>query len=665
MIDRDQLIQTYIRQYASESRKKKKSGARPRDYRERLTRLAKNLKRVKAAQVSARPLEEWHRQIKNLAYFAWRSGDQASVQKLEETILPELVRLDLAMFLPSYEADLSIDFLNYLETELDGEICSRPLLDLYQIYKRYVIEYKIMDLVPSRPELEFPETMQMHRRFILHIGPTNSGKTFHALERLKLAQNGVYLGPLRLLALEVYEKMQEYHVPCTMLTGQECIADEGSRITASTIEMADLSQEYDIAVIDEAQLTADPDRGHCWTRAILGLRAGEIHVCMSPAAEQVVAHLIHLCGDSYAVCRYQRKTALLCEDEPFSFPESVLPGDALVVFSKKSVLDVAGRLEEQGVRASVIYGSLPPEIRRRQMQLFTSGKTKVVVATDAIGMGLNLPVRRIVFVQTDKFDGTRRRKLTTPEIKQIAGRAGRFGLFDTGYVTAMDEDSLAYIREHLNETEPPIEKVSLGFPQILLDLDEPLDVILRVWKSVEPDPPFEKVSIDETLTLYAQAERCRDNIYGFEDKHILYRMISCPIDTDDRQVVSQWLKYCKDYPADTHLKHPDKYAGDKQGLQKYETYYRKLELYYQFSHRFDKIIDEEWLEQERAKTEATIMQYLSKGKKSYISRCQSCGRMLPMGYPFRICDRCFARRRRDSAEQSPRKSARSPERSAT
>ena len=112
----------------------------------------------------------------------------------------------------------------------------------------------------------------MNRRFILHIGPTNSGKTFHALERLKTAKKGTYLGPLRLLALEVYEKMHDYGVPSTMLTGQECIADDDSRITASTIEMADFSEEYDIAVIDEAQLTADPDRGHCWTKAILGLK---------------------------------------------------------------------------------------------------------------------------------------------------------------------------------------------------------------------------------------------------------------------------------------------------------------------------------------------------------------------------------------------------------
>ena len=127
---------------------------------------------------------------------------------------------------------------------------------------------------------------------------------------------------------------------------------------------------------------------------------------------------------------------------------------------------------------------------------------------------------------------------------------------------------------------------------------------------------LKKVSVDEILSLYAQAERYRDDIYGFDDKRILYRMISCPIDIKDHQVVLQWLRYCKDYPADKRLKHPDKGAGSKLGLQKYETYYRKLDLYYQFSHRFDKIIDEDWLEQERSRTEGTIMQYLSKGKKA-------------------------------------------------
>lgn len=639
----EELIEAYADEYRSESKTRRKNARRPGDYKNRLARLYTALKRSKERQMTTRHLEDYHRQVKNLSYFAFRSQDAAVIAQICGQILPELVRLDLALFLPGQKNELSRDFLDYMKTEQSGGICSRPLLELYQAYRHYVIQYKIMDLVPSRPEMEFPETMAMNRRFILHVGPTNSGKTFHALERLKEASCGIYLGPLRLLALEVYERMTEFHVPCTMLTGQECIASEHSQVTASTIEMADFTADYDIAVIDEAQMAADPDRGHCWTRALLGIKAQEIHVCMSPSAEPVVTHLISLCGDSCEIRRYERKTELVCEEQPFSFPDDVRPGDALVVFSKKAVLDIAGRLEEHGIRASVIYGSLPPEIRRRQMRLFTSRKTNVVVATDAIGMGLNLPVRRIVFIQTEKFDGNCQRGLSVPEIRQISGRAGRYGIFNTGYVTAMGADSLAYIKERFEAPEPPIHIVSLGFPQILLNLEEPLDVLLQVWKSVEPSPPFEKINIEEPLALYAQAQRHRDDIYGFEDKHVLYRMITCPIDVKDWQVVSQWLDYCKNYPAAPSLCHPDRSSGSKKGIQKFETYYKKLDLYYQFSHRFGKMIDEEWLQKEREKTEAAIMQLLSKGKKSYIARCQYCGRMLPVGYGYRICERCRGR----------------------
>ena len=173
---------------------------------------------------------------------------------------------------------------------------------------------------------------------------------------------------MRLLALEVYEKMTDDGVPCTMLTGQECIETQNNRVTASTIEMLDIEKEYDVAVIDEAQMVSDEDRGHSWTRAVLGIRAKEIHVCMSPVAETVITHLIELCNDTYEVNRYDRKTELILENVSFDFPKDVREGDALIVFSKKSVLNIAGRLEEQGIDSSVIYGSLPPEIRRRQMK---------------------------------------------------------------------------------------------------------------------------------------------------------------------------------------------------------------------------------------------------------------------------------------------------------
>ncbi|MCI8430393.1 MAG: ATP-dependent helicase [Lachnospiraceae bacterium] len=644
MINKKKLLQFYIEQYTKEGRKKPRNPPKYSGMERKAEALRRTLRSAKPSRVNVRNLEDLHRQVKNMACFAIRKNREQMLALVNEEFLPKLVQLDLGLLLEEQKEGVDGEFLAYLRRAMPGRICQESLFTLYPEYRQHKVKNRILELVPMRPEMEFAEVREMHRHFILHIGPTNSGKTFRSLERLKLARRGVYLGPLRLLALEVYEQMNKYEVPCTMRTGQECIEEDGSRVTASTIEMADFDENYDIAVIDEAQMVTDPDRGHSWTKAILGIRAGEIHICMSPAAEQAIIHLIELCGDDYEVERYERKTALICEDEPFVFPDDVRKGDALIVFSKKSVLDVAGRLEEQKINASVIYGSLPPEIRRRQMHQFNRGKTKVVVATDAIGMGLNLPVRRIVFLQAEKYDGVSRRPLLVSEIKQIAGRAGRFGIYDSGYVTAMGEEALQYIRERYDAKEDPVSQVNLGFPQILLDIEAPMDELLKIWHEVTPTEPFVKENIDEALYLYDQAKRCREMIDGFENKHVLYRMITCPIDIKDRFVVSLWLMYCKTYTADVSLEKPVLFRDRSRGIMQYETYYKQLDLYYQFSHRMQKVIDEEWLEREREKTEMAIMRYLTKGKYKYIARCKYCGKLLPLGSAFQVCDRCYRRR---------------------
>ncbi len=644
MINKKKLLQFYIEQYTKEGRKKPRKPPKYSGMERKAEALRRTLRSAKPSRVNVRNLEDLHRQVKNMACFAIRKNREQMLALVNEEFLPKLVQLDLGLLLEEQKEGVDGEFLAYLRRAMPGRICQESLFTLYPEYRQHKVKNRILELVPMRPEMEFAEVREMHRHFILHIGPTNSGKTFRSLERLKLARRGVYLGPLRLLALEVYEQMNKYEVPCTMRTGQECIEEDGSRVTASTIEMADFDENYDIAVIDEAQMVTDPDRGHSWTKAILGIRAGEIHICMSPAAEQAIIHLIELCGDDYEVERYERKTALICEDEPFVFPDDVRKGDALIVFSKKSVLDVAGRLEEQKINASVIYGSLPPEIRRRQMHQFNRGKTKVVVATDAIGMGLNLPVRRIVFLQAEKYDGVSRRPLLVSEIKQIAGRAGRFGIYDSGYVTAMGEEALQYIRQRYDAKEDPVSQVNLGFPQILLDIEAPMDELLKIWHDVTPTEPFVKENIDEALYLYDQAKRCREMIDGFENKHVLYRMITCPIDIKDRFVVSLWLMYCKTYTADVSLEKPVLFRDRSRGIMQYETYYKQLDLYYQFSHRMQKVIDEEWLEREREKTEMAIMRYLTKGKYKYIARCKYCGKLLPLGSAFQVCDRCYRRR---------------------
>lgn len=588
-------------------------------------------------------MAKMHKEVKQVAFFAYHFHNKKAVYEINHILIPQLVRLDLETMMPEEKEVMGEDFLELLEKNASGEICDRALRDIFLEKRQSQLKQAILKLVPLRPEMEFPEALAMNRHFVLHVGPTNSGKTFQALERLKKARKGIYLGPLRLLALEVYEKMRECNVSCTMLTGQECLEMEGSTIQASTIEMLDVEQAYEVAVIDEAQMIEDESRGYSWTRAILGLLAEEIHICMSPAAEPVITHLISLCHDDYEVHRYERKTKLEFEENSFSFPEDVKEGDALVVFSKKAVLDVAGRLEEQGMESSVIYGSLPPEIRRRQMSLFTSGETKVVVSTDAIGMGLNLPVKRIIFMQTEKFDGQSVRKLLPPEVKQIAGRAGRFGIYNTGYVNAMGDSAAEFIRQQFYGEDEQIERVNLGFPQVLLGMKAPLDEILTLWHEEKAKEPFHKISIEDMLFLYKAAYRRKERIPGFSDKYLLYRMITCPIDVKDREVLSLWLSYCENYAADVSLSKPFLH-GKLQGLIKYESYYKKLDLYYQFSVRMGKILDNEWLEAEREKTQTIIMQLLSKDKNRYISRCKYCGRILPVESGHGICRRCHSMR---------------------
>lgn len=641
MMQKEKLIQFYYSQYSECAKKyKKKYNDKRSNYEKRLVTLGKMMKHTHLSKTNQVRLEDYHRQIRNLSYYAFRQNNPVAMMQVRQVLIPELVRMDLEAMKPEEQDLVTVKLLEGLRTDMPYEICKRTLKDLSRSYLEMDVRKQIISMVPANPELEFPEALKMQRKFILHVGPTNCGKTFHALERLKTAENGVYLGPLRLLALEVYEKMKEAQIPCTMLTGEECIAEQDSRIISSTIEMLDIDQRYDIAVIDEAQMIASPDRGHSWTRAILGVQASEIHVCLSPSALKVVLHLIELTGDTCEINHYERKTALVCEETPFSFPEDVKEGDALILFTKRAVLDLAGRLEKEGMKASVIYGSLPPEIRRRQIHQFAEKENRVVVSTDAIGMGLNLPVKRIVFIQTEKFDGTGVRALSVPEIRQIAGRAGRFGMYDTGYINAMGEGNLRFIQKNVFEEEPEITVVSLGFPRVLLDMNEPLDVILKIWKSVETSEPFEKISIEDILFLYERAHKDRKEIDGFEDKHTLYRMLTCSIDIKNKDIVALWLYYCKTYSADVSLIFPALDMCSGVGLVKYETYYKMLDLYHQFSTRLGKNMDAARLETAREKTEENIMRYLAKDKKDYIRKCRYCGKTLPVGYEKRVCDRC-------------------------
>ncbi|HEY0835855.1 MAG TPA: helicase-related protein, partial [Azospirillum sp.] len=304
----------------------------------------------------------------------------------------------------------------------------------------------------ARFERLFPVARGMGRRLVLVTGPTNSGKTHRAIEALKGARDGVYLAPLRLLALEVMERLNAGGTPATLLTGEEEIRTPGARHTASTIEMMDPDRPVEVAVIDEIQMLADPDRGWAWTAALMGAPAREVYILGAPEARPLVERAAAHLGEPLEVIELERKTPLALLDRRLEWAD-VEAGDALIAFSRREVHAVRDTLLARGFSVAAVYGALAPAVRRREAARFLSGEADVVVATDAIGMGLNLPCRRVLFTALEKFDGSAVRALTATEVKQIAGRAGRFGQHEAGEFGVVGRGTPQALRQLLDKAD--------------------------------------------------------------------------------------------------------------------------------------------------------------------------------------------------------------------
>ena len=295
----------------------------------------------------------------------------------------------------------------------------------------------------------YPESFElasgMRRKFIAILGPTNSGKTHQAMEALTLAKSGVYLAPLRLLALENYERLAERGVAVSLLTGEERRITEGATHVASTVEMLDTSRPVDIAVIDEIQMLEDLERGSGWTAAVCGVPAKTVYLLGALTARPAVEALAQRLACPLEIITLQRKSPLEMEAQAVGGLNRLQRGDAVIAFSRRDVLDWAAQVSKTGLKVATIYGNLSPEVRRAQAQRFRDGEADVVVATDAIGMGLNMPIRRVVFTTAKKYDGISEDLLPAWLTHQIAGRAGRFGIHEAGHVAGFDEYTHRFI----------------------------------------------------------------------------------------------------------------------------------------------------------------------------------------------------------------------------
>ncbi|MDP4084122.1 MAG: DEAD/DEAH box helicase [Bacillota bacterium] len=487
---------------------------------------------------------------------------------------------------------------------------------------------------------EYDPSVRRKIHYVLHIGETNTGKTHHALEKMKEAESGIYLAPLRLLALEVFDKLNDEGTPCSLKTGEEEKTVANARHISCTVEMFHEKEFYDVVVIDEAQMITDKDRGFSWYKAITKTNANEVHIIGSKNAKKM---LLQLLGDAdIDIHEYTRDTPLEVESKEFSI-KNIKKGDALICFSRRRVLETAARLQNDGYSVSMIYGSMPPETRKKQIEQFINGNTKIIVATDAIGMGLNLPIHRIVFLENEKFDGTKRRQLTSQEVKQIAGRAGRKGIYDVGKV-AFTADIKEMRRLLLQEDEPvhsfaiaPTNSVFERFQQYYHDLG----TFFELWKQFQSPTGTKKASLLEERDLYEIIQGTE--IEGRLSLTDLYGFLHLPFSSREPQLIHQWEETMYAIVKGEELPEP---SIKKRNLEELELTYKAIGLHLLFLYRLGQATEAHYWERIRAEISDQVHERLKTDVKNFSKKCKNCGRKIPWESNFQICDACHAARYR-------------------
>lgn len=466
---------------------------------------------------------------------------------------------------------------------------------------------KISDL--RTPANWYPTARGLTRKIIFHAGPTNSGKTYHALERFMSAKSGVYCGPLKMLAVEVFNKCNENGTPCDLITGEErkYVEDEDhpAHHKACTVEMVDTNFNCEVAVIDEIQTIKDLQRGWAWTRALLGIPANEIHVCGEEAAINLIESLCSTTGEDVEIRKYKRLTELELEDTALCHLSNVEPGDCIVCFSKNDIYTVSRQLERLDKEVAVIYGSLPPGTKLAQAAKFNdvNSSCKILVATDAIGMGLNLHIRRLIFYSLIKptINEKGEREMDTLSVSsalQIAGRAGRYGTqWEKGYVTTFKSEDLPTLKNLLSQKPDILTQAGLHPTADQIELyayhlpKAPLSNLLDIFVSLctVDDSMYFMCNIDDFKFLADMIEHVPLNIKA--------RYIFCcsPINRKLPFVCTMFLKfarqYCKNEPITfdwlcLHIGWPLTTPKNLLDLIHLESVFDVLDLYFWLSYRF-------------------------------------------------------------------------------
>jgi len=506
----------------------------------------------------------------------------------------------------------------------------------------------------------FPLAREMRRRLVFYTGPTNSGKTWRAMQALEAADTGYYLAPLRLLALEGYESLREHGIAASLITGEEQLIDEEATHISSTIEMLDFNADVDVCVIDEVQMLGDRDRGWAWANAIIGAPAKTVIMTGSENAVDAVQKLADYLEEPLEIIHCERKNPLevMTHATPITH---ITPATAVVAFSRKDVLQLKQQLA-QHFRVSVVYGNLSPEVRREEARRFREGETEVLVATDAIAMGLNLPIQTILFSRADKFDGENQRPLTASEIHQISGRAGRYGIKEKGHVGAIRPDVLSQIHKQFHKPARPITmpfNVMANLDHIklvagILEENALAEILTFFVKNMQFTGPFRAANLESMLEAAAIVDR-----YDL-DLTAKFHLAAAPLTLKSPYIVASYERYVRSlaqakpvaYIPPAHL---GEYALTTDELLEAEDRVKEISLYLWLAYRFaDYFIDTEKARSWRGTLNRFIETSLKKSE--FLPRCRQCTKPLPLHSEYSICQSCFRKlnlekRRSDRGEK--------------
>jgi ATP-dependent RNA helicase SUPV3L1/SUV3 len=496
----------------------------------------------------------------------------------------------------------------------------------------------------------FPIARQMKRELIFHAGPTNSGKTYQATEALKAADTGYYLAPLRLLALEGYENLIKEGLQASLITGEEQIIDEEATHISSTIEMLNFEVDVDVCVIDEVQMIDDRDRGWAWANAIIGAPAKKVIMTGSTNALEAIKELALYLGEKLTIVEFERKNPLRLHVSPTAI-DMVEPQSAIIAFSRKEVLRLKQNFSRK-FKISVVYGNLSPEVRREEARRFREKETDILIATDAIAMGLNLPIKTILFSSVMKFDGQKDRVLTPSEVQQIAGRAGRYGIEEVGYIGAFKSDALHVVANNLAKKPHNIKipfRVMANLDHIKLVgsiLEEKsLSAILEFFvKNMQFNGPFRAANIEGML----EAARIVDE-YDL-DIATKYHLACAPLTLKSPFIVGAFERYIMhlEQKLPIHYIAPqikESYAQTMEELLEMEDRVKEITLYLWLSYRFG----EYFVDVENARHfRGVINRYIENSlqQSHFVPRCKICGKPLPINPKYAICQSCFRKKHR-------------------